>query len=308
MACNPIQKRDTFSFGCYSEIEGKICYTQATGEKVALKEANPKTVLVIGNKTPGYTCLNKDIWLKDEMNVYYKGKLLIGADVNTFKVLSLGFSKDKNHVFFQGKKLKNTNAESFRTLTGFFAKDKKQVYYKDKVISRILDVEGFEVIDGFIVRDSQNIYTINKTAIKFFKKDLEHKFDVFKTVQNTIGKYYSDGKNIYYLDAESNKISKIQFANCSKFKVLDKMHYATDSLYVFYKDKIISGLKPQELELLGNNYSKNKKTVFYKNKKVYQANPLNFKIDNAHEGFDATDSLNCFFEGSKVDTSLVIKK
>ena len=53
-----------------------------------LEGANPKTAELIGS-----------FLLKDDKNVYFEGKILEGVDYNTFEVLPNGDGKDKNRSY-----------------------------------------------------------------------------------------------------------------------------------------------------------------------------------------------------------------
>ena len=53
-----------------------------------LEGANPKTAELIGFSL-----------LKDDKNVYFEGKILEGVDYNTFEVLPNGDGKDKNRSY-----------------------------------------------------------------------------------------------------------------------------------------------------------------------------------------------------------------
>ena len=67
----------------YSINKGKIYY----GNEI-LEGANPKTAELIGFSL-----------LKDDKNIYFKGKILEDVDYNTFEVRPNGDGKDKNRSY-----------------------------------------------------------------------------------------------------------------------------------------------------------------------------------------------------------------
>lgn len=73
--------------------------------------------------------VKNDLYAKDINNVYYDGKVIQGADVNTYKPLSFGFGKDANSVYYRSHLLKGVDSKSFGELhtidsTGFVFGDK----------------------------------------------------------------------------------------------------------------------------------------------------------------------------------------
>jgi len=67
-------------------------------------------------------------YIRDKNNVFFRGKILEGADVKTFTGVSSVY-KDKNNVYYHGKIVKNADSKTFQTIRN---KNGGICYYKDK--------------------------------------------------------------------------------------------------------------------------------------------------------------------------------
>ncbi|QLG44344.1 DKNYY domain-containing protein [Costertonia aggregata] len=65
-----------------------------------------------------------DMYFKVGRTVYYVGKPILEADIETFELLEFSYAKDKNHVFYNGKKIEGADPNSFEHDEGARCKDK----------------------------------------------------------------------------------------------------------------------------------------------------------------------------------------
>ncbi|MDG1806208.1 DKNYY domain-containing protein [Flavicella sp.] len=96
-------------FGCgqsigYKEVESEIRYYHSTDPEWLPSAAGPGKSVYIKLKN-----VNRNkfkifgIVAKDNQNVWYAGKPIIGADSESFEVLEGPYQKDKSTVYFNGK-------------------------------------------------------------------------------------------------------------------------------------------------------------------------------------------------------------
>ena len=93
---------DTCNAGFY-KIEGnKVYYAYDMNPNPDLVELGKQTEV----KNSGHRAVCY-YYAKDKKNVYYKGQVINGADVKTFKVLENLYAEDKNSWYEYGKKINN---------------------------------------------------------------------------------------------------------------------------------------------------------------------------------------------------------
>jgi hypothetical protein len=144
-----------------------------------------------------------------EDGVYYKGKLIKGADVETFEIVGGGYSKDSTNVWYEisnfsyqeniknGEILYKVNLESLDYLGGALIKDDSRVFYNGELVVEYQDF--FEYLGGGIegesyARDEKNIYYIygaNRTWVQVLT---EVDYKTFEHVKY----YYAKDKNHVY--------------------------------------------------------------------------------------------------------------
>ena len=95
-------------------------------------------------------------------NVYRYDTLIVGADAETFKIVSWDWQCDKNYYYRFGKKIPYIDRETFEDLGYYYGKDKYHVYYAHKILKGA-DPKTFVQIeftdDG---KDSNNCYRLGK--------------------------------------------------------------------------------------------------------------------------------------------------
>ncbi len=301
----------SFSTLCYKEINSKIQYikTDNNGKEkgIVLENANPEKFVIINANQSGKNCVNCDIWAKDSMNVYYKHHKLSGADPATFKLLSNGYSKDKNKVYFRENLILNSNIDKFESISHFYAKDNKSIWFCGKPIKGDFETKSFEIFDGYFSKDTKNIYLNNDSNLIKIKSTNPKSFQEIENLnKSSLNSYrfYTDGNRIYFLDTEM-KPGDINYfytipAMVSSFQPLTEKHFSMDSTNVYYRGTVLEKTIPGNHEILGNNYSKNKKSVYFKNRIIAGADNLSFELLQSDK-YDAKDSINYYLNGKKVE-------
>ena len=243
----------------YSKDKNNV-YSPENGWIQRVNGANPKTIKVLNQ-----------FYLKDDKNVFFNDKKILGADANSFIALDKenGYAKDKNSVYYFGQKVEGANAKTFEVISdGEYSKDDKNVYAsgeiikgadpktfrefpktsysrdknnlyyyfgEDKFLGKI-DENNFEFLDDFIIRNGNEIYFYgNKLKLKDAKK--------FKLIKNTgimttskIIVYGKDDENVYVItpdDAPGN-IRIIENADKDTFEVMENNRYSKDKNNIYY--------------------------------------------------------------------------
>lgn len=243
----------------YSKDKNNV-YSPENGWIQRVNGANPKTIKVLNQ-----------FYLKDDKNVFFNDKKILGADANSFIALDKenGYAKDKNSVYYFGQKVEGANAKTFEVISdGEYSKDDKNVYAsgeiikgadpktfrefpetsysrdknnlyyyygEDKFLGKI-DENNFEFLDDFIIRNGNEIYFYgNKLKLKDAKK--------FKLIKNTgimttskIIVYGKDDENVYVVtpdDAPGN-IRIIENADKDTFEVMENNRYSKDKNNIYY--------------------------------------------------------------------------
>ncbi|MBP9479515.1 MAG: DKNYY domain-containing protein [Sebaldella sp.] len=73
------------------------------------------------------------------------GVKVLGVDIKTFESLDNGYAKDKKNIYYEGKKIRKADIETFSAYYGarleepiihYDAKDKKNYYYEGNIVNK----------------------------------------------------------------------------------------------------------------------------------------------------------------------------
>ena len=84
--------------------------------------------------------------------------IIPNADSQTFKVLSIIFSKDRSDAYFKGSPIPNADSQYFKVIYGYLAKDINHVYYGNKVISTNQD--EFKILSNNYMKDDKTVWFV----------------------------------------------------------------------------------------------------------------------------------------------------
>ena len=158
-----------------------------------------------------FEILKKDniTYAKDKNNIYYWGNKIEGAEKYSFEIMDdPSFSRDIHNIYFLGKK---TDKKSYPSE---YEKRGNDVYRYNKKLEGI-DANTFEkmsLISGF--KDKNGYYVIDKdkNVVKIDDKEIDMK-NIFRS-----GDFLTDGNNLYYI--KDRKLEKIK--NAPKYDSLVK--------------------------------------------------------------------------------------
>lgn len=258
-----LTKVDTKSFRLSQNIESQqlIAYDKngiyERGEKITFKLnqiQDPSSLAKIGEHT-----------YKDDNNVYYKSKILIGADSKTFIQMNNEYAKDLNSVYLDGIKIQALDSATFEIIDHTYSKDKNRVYRNKKQLPSYIDSASFKIIQN-----------------SFYTDD-----------------FTKDKNRVYY---KGNKFSTI--VDKKTFEVLSHKH-SKDERHVFYEDKLIKEASASDFKIIGNRnnkviYSQSGQKLFFKEKKIIQIDASSFEIIDSQI---SKDQNYIYLNGHKVNNS-----
>ena len=283
----------------YSKDKNNV-YSLENGWIQRVNGANPKTIKVLNQ-----------FYLKDDKNVFFNDKKILGADANSFIALDKenGYAKDKNSVYYFGQKVEGANAKTFEVISdGEYSKDDKNVYASGEVIKGADPKTFREFPETSYSRDKNNLYYYfgeDKFLGKIFENNFEFLDDFIIRNGNEI---YFYGKKLKLKDAKKFKLIKnTGIMTTSKIIVYGKND---ENVYVVTPDdapgniRIIENADKDTFEVMENNrYSKDKNNIYYLGNygivKLEDVDRVSFVIS---EQFPFSyDRKNVYYAGKKVD-------
>lgn len=191
---------------------------------------------------------------KDKNNVYSPENGWIqrvnGANPKTIKVLNQFYLKDDKNVFFNDKKILGADANSFIALDkeNGYAKDKNSVYYFGQKVEGA-DPKTFEVIsDGEYSKDDENVYVVTPDDASENTRIIENADkDTFEVMENN--RYSKDKNNIYYLG--NYGIVKLEDVDKASFVISEQFPFSYDRKNVYYAGKKVDGVTSAGLKVIG---------------------------------------------------------
>ena len=171
LLCHEALVKDSFEKITYPNVtyaKDKYHVYWLTSEMHIVEGADPETFEHVSG-----------LFLRDKNAIYYKGRMLDGADLDTFKPqysesyhktekLRQGskWASDKTYLYWYGtlghSKVKLRDPETFVLLDLFWAKDSKAYYRGSCPEKRVkvmdVDYDTFEILDWHYSKDKNNVY------------------------------------------------------------------------------------------------------------------------------------------------------
>lgn len=206
---------------------------------------------VVGYDSETFKALRFNSHAKDKNHAYYCGRIIEGADPETFKPVNKEYSVDANSIFYMEKRRSNASPESLRILKGKFALDSDSVYYSYESISEA-DPETFKILKKGYSRDKNYVFYENRTLHEVQEPDQ------YKVLCHLWGR---DSQRYYFKGAE------IKGADYNSFQILRtssvSSSYAKDKNHVYYcsyfqskiEVSIIEGADIKTFKIVSNNMS-----------------------------------------------------
>lgn len=197
---------------------------------------------------------------KDKNNVYYDGKVLEGADADSFLVIGGNMYATDIYNYFWNGNLWNSfkNKISSEEVKKFLEEHqhlKKYWWNQDDLASMREYGRQFDGQEGYFIQDN-----------KVFWEGSLLKHADYRTLEILNAYYAKDDKYAYYTD------KKLIKSDAKTFKLIDdpydKAHldhgcYAGDDTHFYCKGKVEKKISPASYEFLNRYYSRDENNVYY---------------------------------------------
>ncbi len=230
------------------------------------------TFTVLGDKDSRCTR-----WAKDRYNGYFMedGSVIRGIDYASFHpvaeevhLYSGCYAADKNKVYYRNKIVKGADPASFKEIDYLICQDINGVYKEDR-ITQVKDYSLLKKIvrDGHMYTDNQYIYDVDFNILP--DADLA----TFRYICN---RWYRDKSHIWWNNQPLPDVVDIHtFRPAWKFSIRDGIKtlyedsdYGCDKNHVFFHDSIIEGADPLSFWLV--NLNDGNGWIAYDMKRIYQ--------------------------------------
>ena len=296
------------SYSKYYRDKNNIYFLNDKDDKMEFEKlvgANPKTFEIVD-----------DYFARDDKNVYFFNKKVIGVDAKTFEEVGYDIIKDKNglHILIDSNeteiKVKSLKADgidlkTLKKLDNGYFKDKNNIYYGlsgNLYKIKNADLQTFEVLTSpysssvYFAKDKNNVYYNGKKLDGIVPNDFEQIQSYFIKDKNGIYKF-EEGENEQ--DLKITPINaKIDFKN---LKELDWKYFGDDkNIYYFDEDsfKKVDKADINSFERIDfTGFFKDKNNVYYEGEKVEGIDMNSIEVIN---GMCIKDKNSVFYEGKKL--------
>lgn len=229
-------------------------------------------------------------WLsRDKENIFFEAYKVENRtiDLPTFKVINneymndIGFDKNAVYAFskmfkdksYRGfaKVIEGADPNTYRRTDWEWANDGKYHYYRDNRIEA--DFESFKPINNYFAADSNTAYVRNDTVFKAFDADTA----TFKILDES--SHGIDYKNVYWLPfftKNSPHLLIIPYETESEVEFLNR-YFLRIGQVIYYDGTVRKDIDGGSFEIIDHSYSKDVKYVYYKHRRIPNADPESFK-------------------------------
>ena len=296
------------SYNKYYRDKNNIYFLNDKDDKMEFEKlvgANPKTFEIID-----------DYFARDEKNVYFFNKKVIGVDAKTFEEVGYDIIKDKNglHILIDSNeteiKVKSLKADgidlkTLKKLDNGYFKDKNNIYYGlsgNLYKIKNADLQTFEVLTSpysssvYFAKDKNNVYYSGKKLDGIVPNDFEQIQSYFIKDRNGIYKFEEDE------DEQNLKITpinaKIDFKN---LKELDWKYFGDDKNIYYFDEESFKKVDKADInsfeQIDFTGFFKDKNNVYYEGEKVEGIDMNSIEVVN---GMCIKDKNSVFYEGKKL--------
>lgn len=207
-----------------------------------------------------------DYYSIDKGKVYYKNKILEGANPKTAELIGFSLLKDDKNVYYMGEKIKDVKIKNFEKLGKNYWKNENKIYYWDKKIENA-DIMSFKVLNQDYAKDKNHVYSGNEVIDTSPLLGKIKNPETFEFLPNGIRYdtlYGKDKYNVYYINNIMSNcfdsyyfIYEVKGINKDKVEVLDGW-FIKDDKNIYFKGKILEDGDYNTFELLPNGNGKYK--------------------------------------------------
>lgn len=253
-----------------------------------------------------------DIYAKNNISAFYKGKRIDFSDPKTFTVLSQNIAKDKYRIFYNGEILSNNlNTKDIEVVNKYYIKDKYYYYGINEYKSKDYSVYGKNFTNKNLAKITNRIkitpdmkiqdeYLISKENISYLGKKIDNiDLNTFQNLKYGISKdknnIYFNGINIKFLNGIELKDKDLKNIGENYFRNKNNIYIVTDSdidnEFWIYKLNLSSDLL--DFKVISKDYFINNGIGYYKTDQIGKIDEKTFKIIRDKY---SKDKNNIYFE------------
>jgi hypothetical protein len=169
------------------------------------------------------------------------------------------YAKDKNHIYYNGKALAEADVDSFKSVKNskYLAKDRRYVYANENIIQGI-HAPSFEVMDSEYSKDKKTVFYYLKPI-----KGADPKTFVYPS---KFSPFSADKSRVFYRE---NMLPNSDSASFEVLKVGNSFTgYAKDKGQVYFYDQLMPDADVETFEATGLFTARDKNAEYQKAEKV----------------------------------------
>jgi hypothetical protein len=218
-----------------------------------LTQADPGSFRHLSGPTPN-SCQSGDLYGADATQVFYRARVIPGADPTSFRVLGHGYAADDGNAFYRDQVITPIELSSFRVLDRGFATDGHTLFDRATPVEAELDPSTLEILESPYARDAARVYYLRSftpipgadpasfTAVREPGSPNTHVYWA-----------YDRGRAYYF---ETSRLLIVEGIDAVTFAPLNR-YYAKDAKRVYHKGYVIDGADPGSFEIDGHRDSPN---------------------------------------------------
>lgn len=253
---------------------------------------------LIGVHPASFTVLGED-YAKDSAQAWRRNEAFPVADIRSLKALNAWFLKDDAQAYLNGVSVPGSHGRSFELIDMAYASDSTGYYYihdsgDDMTIARIpCEAASFRIIDHIYASDREHVFH-RGTIIA----------DARPAAFVVLGSSYArDDRSVFFQER------RIPGADPGSFTLFNDnersrgdVYYAQDKDHIYVNDAPFTGVDRTSFRILDEKYTVDKHAVYYRMKRMPQADPVTFKVFPHYMGdADAEDKDRRYGDGKVVE-------
>jgi hypothetical protein len=208
--------------GCshYATVDGVPAYHHGLSD-----DNKGNTALIEGVDSKTFRVLSGGGYAMDRYSVYWSGKRVPEAHVQTFRALSGSYGRDDAKVFYDGQSNPEADLATFELMSDG-ARDKDAIYSGARR-TLACDPKTYKVLRGPWHVDNQCVYIMGRQVAGADR-------NTFKVINFEYG---MDAAHVYLFEKQ------LPAADPSTFKIIGNM-YEEDAVHVYYGSRLVPGGDP----------------------------------------------------------------
>lgn len=216
-------------------------------------------------------------YAKDAEHVYYLGKQIKEADLQTFKIAQGGYAHDDHFVYHLGIKVDGSSGSTFKEIDYMYSCDENQVYFYGQIIPNMKG-KTFALIGQSGLGSDGRYVCYGATILENADPD---------TFVNLGCGYEKDANQVYFRGYIMPEFDPQTFETI-------EWGYVKDKNGVYCDNGLIPGANPAKFVTLGKKYGKDEEHVYYLRTRLDDCLPASFVADplDPNKGEDALAVYN----------------